>query len=240
MTENTENLPVSWEDQMAADAKDLMERERPALSFMSLKSGVMSIGGEPVPDNELDVIVVAVASEMVYYDTPYDSDVRAAPACYAIGDCRTEDLIPNSEVDSPVAESCVACPNFVWGSDPKGGKGRACKERRRLALLPADGSAELCILNIPGTSIKNWSNHVRTIVATTGLSPAAVVTKIKVKPHMKNQFEVLFSVVCDVPENLRGTVMAKRQVGMDAILQPYPKADEEEAPKPKSKSKRKY
>jgi hypothetical protein len=176
---------------------------------------------------------------MVYYDKPYDSDVRAAPACYAIGDCRTEDLIPNSEVDSPVAESCAACPNFVWGSDPRGGKGRACKERRRLALLPADGSAELCILNIPGTSIKNWSNHVRTIVATSGMSPAGVVTKIKVKPHIKNQFEVTFSVVCEVPEDKRAAVMAKRAIGMEAILQPYPKDDEEEAPA-KTKSKRKY
>jgi len=231
---------VSWEDQMAADAKNLLERERPALSFMSLKSGVMAIGGEPVPNNELDVIVVAAASEMVYYDTPYDADVRARPACFAIGDCRTEDLAPHEEVENPVAESCAACPNFQWGSDPRGGRGRACKERRRLALLPADGSAEMCILNIPGTSIKNWSNHVRTIVATTGLSPAAVVTRLKVKPHIKNQFEVTFAVAGDVPEGLRGAVMAKRQIGMDAILAPYPKDDEDDAPAPKSKSKRKY
>ena len=246
MTENTEESEstevVSWEDQMKADAKAVMERERPALAFMSLKSGIMAIGGEPVKDNQMDFVIVAAVSEMVHYKDKWQEGVISRPDCYASGEERPEMLAPNPEhVEKPYAETCKACPYFVWGSDLGGGKGRECKERRKMALLPADGSAEMCILSIPGTSIKGWSNYVRGIVASTGMSPAGVITTISVKPHLKNQFEVNFTQSGDVPENMRQIVMSKRAGALEVLLAPYPDLeDEEEAPKPKAKSKRKY
>ena len=53
--------------------------------------------------------------------------------------------------------------------DPRkqGNKGKACKERRRLAIIPAaaikDGEiakAELAVLSLPVTSLGNWGNYV--------------------------------------------------------------------------------
>ena len=233
----TDNLPTNWEAQMAADAKKILEQERPALSIMSIKSGVMTIGGEPVPNNELDCVVVGSAAEMVYYTTKYDPDVRTNPDCYAIGDCRTEELAPHPDATNKQAESCAACPNFQWGSDPGGGRGKACRERRRLALMPADGSAEMCLLSIPSMSIKNWSNFVRETVATTGKPPAAAICKIKVVPSTRSMIEVKFSYVGPVPEHTLAAVMAKRGPAMDAILAPYPPIEEETV---KPKGKRKY
>lgn len=245
MTENTEETEgtevVTWEDQMKADAKAVMERERPALAFMSLKSGIMAIGGEPVKGNAMDFVIVAAVSEMVHYKDKWQEGVISRPDCYASGEERPETLVPHAKVEKAYAESCKACPYFVWGSDLGGGKGRECKERRKMALLPADGSAEMCILSIPGTSIKGWSQYVRGIVASTGMSPAGVITTISVKPHLKNQFEVNFTQSGEVPDNMKQIVMSKRAGALEVLLAPYPDLeDEDEEEKPKPKSKRKY
>ena len=246
MTENTENVEegkevVSWEDQMKADAKAVVERERPALSFMSLKSGIMAVGGEPVEGNSMDCVIVAVVSEMVHYKEKWQEGVISRPDCYASGEGRLESLIPHEKVgDERYAPTCKECPYFVWGSDLGGGRGRECKERRKMALMPADGSAGLCILSIPGTSIKGWSKFVRGVVAETGMSPAGIITTIKVKPHLKNQFEVLFERIGEVPEDMRPTVMAQRAGALEVLLAPYPDLEDEEEAKPKPKSSRKY
>jgi len=232
----SENLPVSWQDQMKADAQSLLEKERPALSIMSLKSGVMTIGGEAVPGNEMDCIIVASVTENSYYDTRYDPDVKTNPACYAIGEGRAEDLEPYPDSERKQSDACSSCEKFEWGSDPNGGRGKACKERRRLALMPADGSAEMCLLSIPPTSLKNWSNHVRSIIATTGMSPAGVITKIKTVPSAKNQFEVRFSIVGNVPEHSLPTIMSKKADALETLLAPYPPIEEAEN-KPAKKRK---
>jgi len=201
----------------------------------------MAIGGEPVADNYLDCVIIACVNEMVHYKDKWQEGVISRPDCYAVGEMRTEQLAPNAgHVEKPYATTCKACPYFVWGSDLGGGRGRECKERRKMALLPADGSAEMCILSIPGTSIKGWSQYVRGIVAETGMSPAGVITTIKVKPHLKNQFEVTFTQNGEVPEDMRQTVMSKRAGALEVLLAPYPDLEDEEEEKPKPKSKRKY
>lgn len=232
----TENLPVSWEEQMKADARAQISAERPALAFMSLKSGVMSIGDEPVPGNEINAIVVATVSENTWYKDRYDPNVKANPACYALGEGKAEDLVPMTEAKEPQHTDCKTCSKFEWGSDPNGGRGKACKERRRLALMAPDGGAELVILSIPPTSLKNWANHVSRVVATTGKSTAGVVTRIKVVPNAKNQFEVKFEIVDMVPDAALPSVMSHKAEALAAMTSPYPEMDEEEkAPAKKRK-----
>lgn len=226
----TENLPINWEEQMKADAKSQLAAERPALSIMSLKSGVMSIGDAPVPGNEITVVVVASIAENTWYKDRYDPSVRSTPACYALGEGKSVELVPYAEAKERQAEACADCPKFEWGSDPNGGRGKACKERRRLALLPVDGTSEMILLSIPPTSLKNWSNHVAKVVASTGMSTAGVATKIKVIPSAKNQFEVTFEVVNKVPEEFMPGIVAKKAEALEIMLQPYPEL-EEEAPK---------
>lgn len=223
----TDNLPVSWEEQMKADAKAQLSAERPALAIMSLKSGVMSIGDQPVPGNEINAIVVASVAENTWYSTRYDPNVRTNPDCYAIGEGKAQDLVPFAEAKNKQAEACASCEKFEWGSDPNGGRGKACKERRRLALIPADGASEMVLLSIPPTSLKNWSNHVAKVVATTGLSTAGVITQIKVVPSAKNQFEVKFDIAGKVPEHALPAVMAKKAEALQTMTQPYPEEEEE-------------
>jgi hypothetical protein len=234
----TDNLPVSWEEQMKADARSQLANERPAMSFMSLKSGVMSIGDNAVEGNELDCIIVASVSENQWFKDRYDPNVRSNPTCYAIGEGKSDTLTPYAESEAKQAESCGDCDKFQWGSDPNGGRGKACKERRKLALIPADMSAEVLLLSIPPTSLKNWANHVAKVVATTGMSTLGVISKIKVAPNAKNQFEVQFTIVDRVPAEHLPALMAKKAEMTAVMTQPYPEIEEQ--PEPKGGKKRKF
>jgi hypothetical protein len=235
--ETTENLPVSWQEQMKADAKAMLENERPAMAIMSLKSGQMTIGGEAVPGNEIDCVILASVTEMAWYKDRYDPDVRANPSCYAIGEGKAEELKPYAESEMKQAEACVECGKFEWGSDPNGGRGKACKERRKMVVIPANGSADQVLLSIPPTSLKNWANYAREIIIETGMTPICVVTKIKVVPDPKNQFVVKFTKVSDVPEHMLAQLQAKRSAALEVLTAPYPPIEEEEAPKDKKKRK---
>lgn len=240
MTEETTNLPVSWQDQMRADAKAMLEAERPAMAIMSLKSGQMTIGGEDVPGNEIDCVILASVTEMVWYKDRYDPDVRSNPSCYAIGEGKAEELVPYAESEMKQADACKNCEKFEWGSDPNGGRGKACKERRKMVIVPANGSADSVIISIPSTSLKGWGNYARELIVSTGLTPLAFVTKIKVVPDAKNQFLVKFSKVSDVPEHMLPQLMAKRADALATLTAPYPPIEEDEQPKDKKKKKRKF
>jgi hypothetical protein len=241
MTEETTNLPVSWQDQMKADAKALIEAERPSMAIMSLKSGVMTIGEEQVPNNEIDCIILASVSANSWYKDRYDPNVKSNPTCYAIGEGKGEDLIPYEESAEKQYEYCYRnkedmCPKFEWGSDPNGGRGKACKERRNMMIIPSDGSADAVLLSIPPTSLKAWANYAREIVISTGMTPIGVITKIKVVPDAKNQFAVKFSKVDDVAPHLLEKLMARRPDALQQLLAPYPVIEEPQ----KEAKKRKF
>lgn len=72
--------------------------------------------------------------------------------------------------NQPVAESyaCATCPMNAWGSEHQRrggqGKGRACKEMRRL-LLFVEGWALPALMSLPPTSIKTWDAYCSALVA---------------------------------------------------------------------------
>lgn len=53
---------------------------------------------------------------------------------------------------------CLDCPFSQWGSDPKGGRGQACKQIRRLLLLRKDRILPE-IINVPPTSVQNAEKY---------------------------------------------------------------------------------
>lgn len=73
--------------------------------------------------------------------------------------------------NKPVLSSynCLTCPMSQWNSEHqrKGGKGKACKEMRRLLLL-IDGWSLPAILALPPTSIKVWDAYCSSLQAKRG------------------------------------------------------------------------
>lgn len=71
---------------------------------------------------------------------------------------------------------CATCPLNQFGSDPDG-RGKACKNMRRVFLLPSNSILPLQ-MTVPPTSLKNFSDYIAKRVVAKGLRCFDVVTKI--------------------------------------------------------------
>ena len=106
--------------------------------------------GKSVPD-QLDVIIVDWLAEpsRKFYASSYDKDAKAT-----LPDCWSNDgVTPEAGAKGKPASSCAACPKNVKGSGT-GGKGKACRYERRLAVLVAgDPSGDVYQIAVPGASL---------------------------------------------------------------------------------------
>jgi hypothetical protein len=215
--------------ELGAFAKDEAAKERPAVARISLKSGVMSYQQQPIPGNKMEVVLVGGAYRNVFYVGRYDPNNIVNPDCYALSD-HDEGMEPHENVNTPQHESCDGCPQNEWGSSPTGGRGKACKQTRRLILLPANTlndadsvlKAELAILDVPVTSVKNYAKLVSTVAATINLPVWAIVTTVAVLPDAKTQFRVEFTPMRPAGnEEIIRALMKRRDEALRIALTPY-------------------
>lgn len=237
-----------WVKEFADSAHAAMEAEKPNNKFISFKSGMLSYNDTPAKDNEILCVIVASAFENGWYPNKYDPNKIVSPECWAINVVE-DDMAPTDESGDPQSTSCAVCPKNQWKSAPDGGKGKACKNGRRLAIVLADQLAEPDILmaRLPVTSIANWSKYVNTIGNVVHRPTWGVITKMKVVPDFKTQFKVTFQFMglIDDELSLENVHSLNQQLLTEgsALLQGYSKnVDEEEfAPVPaKAKGKEKF
>ena len=236
-------LPADLMAELGAAAKDAAARERPSVSRISLKSGVLTYNGAAVPGNQMEVLIVAAAHRNVYYAGRYDPNNIVNPNCFALSengdDMEAHEVVPDDNVPEddaasprtePATRTCQGCAMGAWGSNPQGGRGKACKETRRLLLLPADclgdpagvQAAEMAILDIPVTSVKNYANMVNTLATTINLPMWAVVTMLQVVPDAKTQFQVKMTPMRPAgQEEIIRALMKRRDEALRVALQPY-------------------
>lgn len=79
-------------------------------------------------------IVIGVAYMNVFYDKPYRPGVIEEPACWALSN-NANNLAPLSTVNRKQSDTCEGCAKNQWGS---AGKGKACRNKIRLAITPAE------------------------------------------------------------------------------------------------------
>lgn len=223
----SENLPTRWEDKLAESAKEIAERERPSISQISLRAGVMTYQKQPVPGNKLDVVIVSQAFENKYFTGKFDPNKYEAPTCYALS-VTGSDMVPHEDSKEKQSETCASCDKNKWGSAGNNSKGKACKEVRRLALIPAnalkDGNvatAELAVISIPVTSARNWANYVNTIAAEYSRAPWGMLTEIRVEPDPRSQFQVKFAAKGTVSEEYLGQIYKRIEGANVVLLTPY-------------------
>jgi hypothetical protein len=164
-----------------------------------------------------------------------------------------EEMQPHENSFKPQNEECLGCPHAEWGSDENSpsGRGKACKETRRLGVIPASAleegleKASIAIFNVPVTSTASWGNYVHTLAAAAKRPAWSVITKIKLVPDPKKQFIVKFEAVdvindSDVLEVLKGLRQKAQQSAMSPfamMTQEQFDAIEEEKNKPAKKRK---
>lgn len=229
-------LPTDFMAELRASAQQAAAKERPSVSKISLKSGQISYMGDPVKGNNMDVIILTSVFRNVYYSGRYDANNVVNPNCFALQE-EEEDMAPHENVAEPEHATCEGCPRAEWGSDPGGGRGKACKQSRRLILLPADAvdsaetvtKAEMALLDVPVTSIKNWANLVNTMGAS-GHPVWGTVVNISTAPDAKTQFKLHFAPLKKVmDEDILRSLMKKRDEALRVALAPWDETQTAEA-----------
>lgn len=189
---------VKWDEELAKLAKQTKKGLKAAEGkFISFSGGKMSFAGVNIPDDELECVIVG----WVYHNAYYDPDVRydpknpQSPICYAFGD--DEDTMEPSD-SSPEKQcgSCAECP-FNQFESAKSGRGKACKNTFRLALIAKDDldditNAEVVYASIPPKSLKNWAKYVAGDLDKLERPHWSVITKMTRVPDDESQFRVLF------------------------------------------------
>ena len=112
-----------------------------------------------------------------YYKGNYDPNKPEAPACFAISKV-VEGMKPSSNAIDPQSEACKECTFNQWKSAAVG-NGKACKNIRRVAVVPANATEDSrpMILDVSPTALKFFDGFV-TKLSKLGMIPAQVVAEI--------------------------------------------------------------
>ena len=233
--ENTSLALSQDQDLMAllvAEAKEAAALERPAVSNISLRAGMVSIDGEAVKGNKLEGVVVAASFVNTFYSKPFDPDTPASPDCFSISK-DGENMMPDPSIANPQSSSCATCAYAQWGSDMKDGKpskGKRCKESRRLVFLPKSAldsvddvkNAELAQVKLPVTSVKAWGGFVNTLAVTLQLPYYAVLSELTTKPDLKTQFKVVITPIAQISDSgIMRAILGKREEAMRIAMLPF-------------------
>lgn len=252
---------TNWEEEMAQQAKIAAAQEANVGggSFFSTRAGVLSVDGQSIPNNEMAVLIIDGILENVWYPGKFDPDEMSPPACFAFGR-DDEDMTPHEAVvanGTAQSKMCKGCEKNEWASSDTG-RGKACSNRRRLALLPAGtfdkrtgeftpmegdvgshiSKTEMRYLKVPPTSIGAYAAYVKQLAAGLHRPPHTVVTRISLHPHPKKQFEIRFEAVPwgqtkdeVFPTALLGAVMERHKQERELIEFPYQPGSADPAPK---------
>lgn len=245
---------VPWQQELAEQAKAAVKTvESVAVGqFFSVRAGVLAWAGNPVPGNQMGVVIADGVLEHAFYEGDFDPDQPASPVCFAFGRDEAE-MKPHEKSTKPQAPKCQGCPNNAFGSAEKG-KGKACKNLARLALLPAGQfnakgefeldddpahyqSAAAGFYRVSVTSVKGYAAYVMSVANTLERPPHGVITRIKIVPDAKSQFKTTFETIESAPDELMPVLMARHKELAEAIMFPYQAMTEAAEPKVKNQGK---
>lgn len=233
---------VTWDDELAkyATAAAEMEKNTGGGQFFSLQGGTLSWQDAPIPNNEMVVVILDAIFENVYYEGRFDPDNPAPPTCFAFA--RDEDeLAPHDVIvkagQNQIEDFCVNCEHAQWGTADTG-RGKACSNTRRLAMIPAgkfDRNGELEIfdeshfakteigfMKLPVTSVKGYASFVKQVAGSLKRPPFGIITRVEVIPDSKTQFRVMFEPVEKLGNDAIEVIMERREEAMSTIDFPYP------------------
>ena len=209
------NLPVNYEEQLAKEASEIAKRiAAPTGDRIRFNANRAFITPDGMEGETLEVVIVDFVSSNLFYYGPFDRDNPQPPGCFAIGP-EPSLLVPSPNSPNKQAETCSSCPNNQFGS-AQNGKGKACKNTRLLALMPASAldnlmeEAPIWILSVPPTSLKAFDSYVHTLSVKHKTVPVGVITQISLDPN--NTFaSPRFNVVRPLQGKELGTFMSRRE-----------------------------
>lgn len=251
------NELVNYSEEWAKQAQQYAAQEQlTGGTFLSTRGGTFKFGEETLPGNQVCAIILDAVRENTFYSEKFDPDNAQAPICYAFGRGPDDEMGPHESMQAdlsyfqPQHDTCEGCKWNEWGTADKG-KGKACQNRRRLAIIPAGmyekkrGSrdfdleifqepehfrtADIAYLKLPVLSVKEWAKYVNDISTTFRRPPHGVITRIFLEPDPKAQYKVCFEAIEEVPDELAAVIMARHETAIKSVIQGYRPPEEKPA-----------
>ena len=235
---------ANWEQELEKQAQVAFGMAQSAggdAQFFSIRGGQLTFGGMPIPGNQMGVVILDAILENVFYDGKFDPEQPAPPVCFAFGR-DAADMTPHEvvvEAGQAQNDMCKGCRHNEWGS-AETGRGKACRNTRRLAIIPAGtidvntGRFEpfnypeqfergaVGYLKVPPTSGKGFDTYVKQVAEALKRPPHGIYTRIVVKPDAKTQVAVTFEPLAPLPMEIVQVTMRRHTEVGDAIEAPYP------------------
>ena len=228
--ESTDVIKKRIQEQLERQAK-AAQSLRTSGAFITFKNANLKVDGQPVPNNQAEVRVLAAIPERAWYDGPYDPDNAQVPACYALDSGE-----PHPEASDPQSDSCMSCPKNKWGTAPARpgsnvpGKGKACREGARVIVVPAGiplKSAPMYTAKVPVTSLAAIQTYVGRC-ANAGRLSGEFIGVLSVTEDKKSFFKVHLDIKEHTSDLDIQLLMVKQDEAMQLAMQPYPNLNDPE------------
>lgn len=201
----------------------------------ALPSNKISTKGKEftLPDGQtgktLECIILDFAWFMVNYPGVFNANDPKQPNCFAVGRENPDggELLPDESSAERQHDNCKECPKNQWGSAASG-KGKACKNQRRIVLLApdADESSEPMTLYVSPGGLKFFDAYVSRLANEHKLLPVQVITKISFDP---NQTYPLLNFEMLAPHDNMPLFWGKREQSQELLFRPLETAAEKAA-----------
>lgn len=207
---------VSWEEQLKKELGGLSQQlDPPSSNKISTKGKLFTLPGGRNSPGPMQAIVLDWTAVNMVYKGGYNPNVRQPPLCWAIGK-NLDELKPSEAVKEPQGTDCASCPKNQWGS-ANGGKGKACKNQRRLLIIAPDFKEgdEPMTLYISPTGLKSWNAFVKKLASEHGKLPVQVITSIAFDPQ---QTYPTLTFAYSAPHGRLNEAMALRALHQDMLM----------------------
>lgn len=236
MTKQPGTSLINWEEQLKKDSQLAVAAVQGIGlgNFIQTRNGKMTYGGAPLKDNKIDVVIVDEIAVNAYYEGKYDNENKQSPICYAYAHVQPDgtmpDMAPHEKAEQKQHGECGTCKWNAFKSDDRG-RGKACKNIRRLALLAAADcesvesvrKARVAFLNVPVTSVAGYANFLRGLATVMKRPPYAVVANIHLEDDDNTQFRMLFEPVEKIDDKkVLQAIYDVRTKLQEGIMFPYP------------------
>ena len=234
-----ETLPVNVQALLDKQKQDVMDKiGKPSSNVINIKQNKsFALPSGDITGDPQELVILDFVSTNMLYDGVYDPGNVQPPICFAIGD-NPDRLIASDNSSDKQSDTCAACPMNRYETAARG-KGKACKNMRLLAVMPADATEEdgIWLLKVSPTGLKSYDGYVRNLAQRNGLAPIQVVTKVGFDPN--EEYPSLRFAPEAVLDGERLAFFASRIEEAGQLIRSEPDYSGYEAPKPAKPAARK-
>lgn len=234
-------LPANMDAMFAQDVEALRERlQVPTGDRIKIDNKQFKLpNGETL--DFLDIVIVDYVHANRFYDSIYDKTKIVPPACFSTN-AHPVDMVPSPNSPEPQATDCSSCPQNQFGT---AGKGKACKNRILMAILPTDATVmtPFTILDISPTAVKGFIAYTNSVAKGLGRPPYGVVTHVECNKALKEDVAV-FSDPIKIEDSdfilmLRGRLEeARARLLVDPDVTGYDAPQASKLPAPRTSARR--